>query len=102
MMDRIVRHMTSHQHRLVFCTRSGKPDTHLWDKVKSLAKRANLDSARFNLKKFRATRMSPDAIVRPLRDPSGMIVPMLTLGQTRTFRVGGGPFRSTSARASDR
>jgi hypothetical protein len=34
-------------------------------------------------------RMSPDAIVRPHRDPAGMIVPMLTLGQSRTFRVGG-------------
>lgn len=56
LMDRIVRHMAAHQHRLVFCTRSGKPDTHLWDKIKSIAKRANLDPARFNLKKFRATR----------------------------------------------
>jgi len=34
-------------------------------------------------------RMGPDAVVRPHRDPAGMIVPMLTLGQTRTFRVGG-------------
>jgi len=34
-------------------------------------------------------RMSPDAIVRPHRDPAGMVVPMLTLGQARTFRVGG-------------
>lgn len=56
LMDRIVRHMTSHQHRLVFCTRSGKPDTHLWDKLKSIAKRAKLDPICFNLKKFRATR----------------------------------------------
>jgi len=56
LMDRIVRHMASHQHRLVFCTRSGKPDTHFWDKAKSIAKRAGLDSARFNLKKFRATQ----------------------------------------------
>jgi integrase len=56
LMDRIVRHMASHQHQLVFCTRSGKPDTHLWDKTKSVATRANLDPARFNLKKFRATQ----------------------------------------------
>ena len=56
LMDRIVRHMASHQHRLVFCTCSGKPDTHLWDKIKSIAKRAKLDPARFNLKKFRATQ----------------------------------------------
>ena len=56
LMERIVSHMISHRHRLVFCTRSGRPDTHLWDKIKSIAKRANLDSSRFNLKKFRATR----------------------------------------------
>jgi integrase len=56
LMERIVSYMISHGHRLVFCTRSGKPDTHLWDKIKSIAKRANLDSSRFNLKKFRATR----------------------------------------------
>jgi integrase len=54
--DRIVRYMTSHEHRLVFCTRSGKPDTHLWDKIKSIAKRAGLDATHFNLKKFRATQ----------------------------------------------
>lgn len=34
-------------------------------------------------------RMGPDARVRPHKDPAGMIVPMLTLGQSRTFRVGG-------------
>lgn len=34
-------------------------------------------------------RMGPDAMVRPHRDPSGMVVPMLTLGHERTFRVGG-------------
>jgi hypothetical protein len=34
-------------------------------------------------------RMAHDAVVRPHRDPAGMIVPMLTLGQARTFRVGG-------------
>ncbi len=34
-------------------------------------------------------RMGPEAIVRPHKDPAGMIVPMLTLGQARTFRVGG-------------
>jgi integrase len=56
LMGRIVRHMKSHQHRLVFCTRTGKPDTHFWDKLKSIAKRAKLDPTCFNLKKFRATR----------------------------------------------
>jgi hypothetical protein len=34
-------------------------------------------------------RMGVDAQVHPHRDPSGMIVPMLTVGQERTFRVGG-------------
>jgi hypothetical protein len=34
-------------------------------------------------------RMDASAVVRPHRDPAGMIVPMLTLGQARTFRVGG-------------
>ena len=56
LMDKIVAHMNSHPHRLVFCTASGLPDTHLWDKLKTIAKRAKLDSARFKLKTFRATR----------------------------------------------
>jgi hypothetical protein len=34
-------------------------------------------------------RMGPNGIVTPHLDPSGMIVPMLTVGQARTFRVGG-------------
>lgn len=34
-------------------------------------------------------RMTPNGIVLPHKDPAGMIVPMLTLGQERTFRVGG-------------
>jgi hypothetical protein len=34
-------------------------------------------------------RMGPNGVVKPHRDPAGMIVPMLTLGQRRTFRVGG-------------
>ena len=34
-------------------------------------------------------RMDTSAIVRPHKDPAGMIVPMLMLGQARTFRVGG-------------
>ena len=34
-------------------------------------------------------RMKPAADVRPHKDPAGMIVPMLTVGQARTFRVGG-------------
>lgn len=34
-------------------------------------------------------RMGLDAFVRPHSDPAGMIVPMLTVGQGRTFRYGG-------------
>jgi hypothetical protein len=34
-------------------------------------------------------RMTPEADVRPHRDPSQMVVPMLTVGQSRTFQVGG-------------
>jgi len=56
LMDRIVEHMNSHKHGLVFCTRNGSPDTHLWDAIKSIAKRGKLDQRQFNLKKFRATR----------------------------------------------
>jgi len=34
-------------------------------------------------------RFGPAHPVHPHRDPEGMIVPMLTLGQARTFRIGG-------------
>ena len=34
-------------------------------------------------------QMFPGDFVRPHKDPAKMIVPMLTLGQSRTFRVGG-------------
>jgi len=34
-------------------------------------------------------RLIPDNFVTPHRDPKKTIVPMLTLGQARTFRVGG-------------
>ena len=34
-------------------------------------------------------RLTPDDAVTPHKDPAKMIVPMLTLGQARTFRVGG-------------
>jgi len=34
-------------------------------------------------------RMGPDAQVQAHHDPTGMIVPTVTLGQERTFRVGG-------------
>jgi len=32
--------------RLVFCTRTGKPDTHLWDKLQAIAKRAGVGKKR--------------------------------------------------------
>ena len=38
----------------MFCTSSGRPDTHFWDKLQTIAKRAALGG--FDLKKFRATR----------------------------------------------
>lgn len=57
LMDRIVAHMNDPAHpnsRLVFCTSTGRPDTHLWDKIQTIAKRAAMDG--FDLKTFRATR----------------------------------------------
>lgn len=56
-MQRIVAHINNPlrpKSRLVFCTRTGKPDTHLWDKLQAIAKRAGL--GKFDLKTFRATR----------------------------------------------
>ena len=57
LMKRLVEHMNQPlrpKSPLVFCTRTGKPDTHLWDKLQAIAKRAGL--VRFDLKTFRATR----------------------------------------------
>jgi integrase len=57
LMERIVAHMNDSAHpksRLVFCTSTGRPDTHLWDEIQVIAKRAGMDG--FNLKTFRATR----------------------------------------------
>jgi integrase len=57
LMDRIVAHMndpTRPNSRLVFCTSTGRPDTHLWDKIQTIAKRAGMGG--FDLKTFRATR----------------------------------------------
>ncbi len=42
LMLRLVEHMsnpTRPKSRLVFCTRSGRPDTHMWDKLQTIAKR---------------------------------------------------------------
>ncbi|HET6142535.1 MAG TPA: site-specific integrase [Candidatus Acidoferrales bacterium] len=57
LMERIVAHINDPAHpksRLVFCTSTGRPDTHMWDKVQTIAKRAGMDG--FDLKTFRATR----------------------------------------------
>jgi integrase len=57
LMGRIVAHMNESAHpksRLVFCTSTGRPDTHLWDKIQTIAKRAGMGG--FDLKTFRATR----------------------------------------------
>ena len=57
LMERIVAHMNDPalpKSRLVFCTSTGRPDTHLWDKIQSIAKRAGMEG--FDLKTFRATR----------------------------------------------
>ena len=47
------------------------------------------EAAHWSVNYVQCHRMAPDAIVRPHRDPAGIVVPMLTLGQARTFRVGG-------------
>ena len=57
LMQRIIAHMNAPDRpksRLVFCTSSGRPDTHFWDKLQTIAKRAALGG--FDLKTFRATR----------------------------------------------
>jgi len=57
LMERIVAHMNNPAHpksRLVFCTSTGRPDTHLWDEIQVIAKRAGMGG--FDLKTFRATR----------------------------------------------
>jgi integrase len=57
LMERIVAHMNDPAHPkswLVFCTDTGRPDTHLWDKIQTIAKRSGMGG--FDLKTFRATR----------------------------------------------
>ena len=51
LMRRIVAHMNEPNRpksRFVFCTSSGRPDTHLWDKLQTIAKRAGM--GRFGVK----------------------------------------------------
>jgi site-specific recombinase XerD len=57
LMQRIVKHMNNpaqQNSRLLFCTRTGLPDTHPWDKLQTIAKRVGM--GKFDLKRFRATR----------------------------------------------
>lgn len=57
LMERIVAHINDPAHpksRLVFCTCTGLPDPHLWDKIQVIAKRAGIGG--FDVKTFRATR----------------------------------------------
>jgi integrase len=57
LMERIVAHVNDPAHpksHLVFCTGTGLPDTHLWDKIQVIAKRAGMGG--FDVKTFRATR----------------------------------------------
>jgi len=57
LMQRIVNHMNDPARpdsRLVFCTSTGRPDTHFWDKLQAIAKRVGMGG--FDLKTFRATR----------------------------------------------
>jgi len=49
-----MKNSSQHNSRLVFCTRTGLPDTHPWDKIQTIAKRVGL--GKFDLKTFRATR----------------------------------------------
>lgn len=56
-ISRLVAHMNHPAHpksSLVFCTSTGRPDTHMWDQVQVIAKRAGMVG--FDLKTFRATR----------------------------------------------
>ena len=48
---------------------------------------AGISRAPFNY--VQCHRMGPSGVVKPHRDPAGMIVPMVTRGQCRTFRFGG-------------
>lgn len=57
LMQRVVAHTNDPARpdsRLVFCTSTGRPDTHFWDKLQTVAKRAGTGG--FDLKTFRATR----------------------------------------------
>lgn len=56
LMDRLLRRKaTPRASKLLFGTSKGKPEYHLWDKLKAIAKRAGLDPTTVWLHKFRAT-----------------------------------------------
>jgi integrase len=57
LMARIVAHIKDSAHpksRLVFCTATGLPDTHIWDRLQTIVKNGGF--GHFDLKTFRATR----------------------------------------------
>lgn len=56
LMDRLQRRKAvSRPSKLLFGARTGKPDYHLWDRLKAIAKRAGLDPTTVWLHKWRAT-----------------------------------------------
>ena len=57
LMDRLVarRQKVAARSSLLFATRAGKPDYHLWDRLKAIAKRARIDPSICWIHKFRAT-----------------------------------------------
>ena len=55
-MDRLMRRRdTPRPSKLLFGARTGKPDYHMLDKLKSVARRSGLDPTTVDLQKFRAT-----------------------------------------------
>ena len=56
LMDRLLlRKATRRPSKLLFGTSAGKPDHHLWDRLKAIARRAGIDPATVWLHKFRTT-----------------------------------------------
>ena len=56
LMDRVLRRKaTKRTSRLLFGTSLGKPDYHVWDRLKAIAKRAGLDPTTVWVHKWRAT-----------------------------------------------
>jgi len=56
LMDRLLRRKAEKRvSKLLFGTSNGKPDYHLWDRLKAIARRANLDPTTVWVHKWRAT-----------------------------------------------